>query len=100
MSPRHKKPRFCGCKFKEKAFKPTGIPMTEIEKIVLYRDELEALRLCDMEGLTQEEAGERMKISRGTAQRILSSARKKTATALAECKALVFEETICKKEEE
>ena len=51
--------------------------MTEIEKIVLYRDELEVLRLCDMEGFTQEEAGKRMEISRGTVQRILSSARKR-----------------------
>lgn len=70
--------------------------MTGIERITLYRDELEALRLCDMEGLTQEEAGKRMGVSRGTVQRILLSARKKAATALAECKALVFEETICK----
>jgi len=43
-------------------------------------------------------AGERMGVSRGTVQRILSSARKKVSTALAECKALVFEKTICKKE--
>ncbi|MFH1580769.1 MAG: DUF134 domain-containing protein [Pseudomonadota bacterium] len=99
MSPRCKKSRFCECKFKEKAFKPTGIPMTEIEKIVLYRDELEALKLCDADGLTQEDAGVKMGVSRGTVQRVLSSARKKAATALAECKAIVFEETICKKEE-
>ena len=81
---------------KGKAFKPTGIPMGEIEKIALYRDELEALKLCDMDGLTQEEAGEKMGISRGTVQRLLSEARRKTATALAECKALVLEEIICK----
>jgi predicted DNA-binding protein (UPF0251 family) len=56
------------------------------------------LKLCDAEGLTQEEAGKRMGISRGTVQRILSSARQKTATALAECKALVLEEIICKEE--
>ena len=73
--------------------------MTELEKISLYRDEIEALRLCDMENLTQEEAGKRMGISRGTVQRVLASARKKVATALAECKAIVFEETICKKGE-
>jgi len=96
MSPRYKKQRVCGCKFMGKAYKPTGVPMTEIERILLYRDELEALKLCDMDGLTQEEAGERMGVSRGTVQRILSSARKKVATALAECKALVFEKTICK----
>ena len=98
MSPRPRKPRQCGCPLKGKAFKPTGIPMPSIEKIPLYRDELEALRLCDRDGFTQEEAGLRMGISRGTVQRILSSARKKVATALAECKALVFEETIFKEE--
>jgi predicted DNA-binding protein (UPF0251 family) len=72
--------------------------MTEIEKITLYRDELEALKLCDFDGLTQEDAGQKMGISRGTVQRLLSSARKKTAMALSECKAIVFEETICKEE--
>jgi predicted DNA-binding protein (UPF0251 family) len=96
MSPRPKKPRLCGCQFKGRAFKPTGIPMTEIEKIPIFRDELETMKLCDMEGLSQEEAGKRMGISRGTVQRILSSARKKAARALAECKALVLEETVCK----
>jgi uncharacterized protein len=58
MSPRYKKPRACGCKLMGKAYKPTGIPMAEIEKITLYSDELEAFKLCDMDDLTQEEAGE------------------------------------------
>jgi uncharacterized protein len=98
MSPRSKKPRACGCKLSGKAFKPTGIPMTELDQIILYHDELEAFKLCDLDGLTQEEAGEKMGVSRGTVQRLLSSARKKAATALAECKALVFEKTICKEE--
>jgi len=79
-----------------KAFKPTGIPMTETEKIYIYTDELEALKLCDLDGLMQVEAGEKMGISRGTVQRILASARKKTATALSECKALVCDKPICK----
>ncbi len=57
-----------------------------------------ALKLCDMDGLTQEEAGLKMGISRGTVQRILSSARKKVATALSGCMALVMEEIICKEE--
>lgn len=68
--------------------------MQDIDKIPLYRDELEALKLCDLDGLTQEEAGKRMGISRGTVQRILATARKKVAMALSECKALVCEETI------
>jgi predicted DNA-binding protein (UPF0251 family) len=93
MSPRHKKPRVCRCPHRGKAFKPTGIPMREIENITLYRDELEALKLCDLDDLTQEAAGEKMGISRGTVQRLLSSARKKAATALTEGKAIVFETT-------
>ena len=70
--------------------------MSEVGRITLYNDELEALRLCDHDGLTQEEAGEKMGISRGTVQRILSSARKKTAAALSDRKAIVFEEIPCK----
>ena len=91
MSPRCKKPRNCKCTFKGKAFKPTCIPMSEVEQIPLLREELEALKLCDLDGLTQEEAGSRMKVSRGTVQRILSAARKKTALALSKGKAIVFE---------
>ena len=91
MSPRCKKPRRCGCAFKGKAFKPTGIPMSEAAQVVLSRDELEALKLCDLDDLTQEEAGTRMGVSRGTVQRILASARKKVATALARGRAIVFE---------
>ncbi|MDA8155129.1 MAG: DUF134 domain-containing protein [Actinomycetota bacterium] len=95
MSPRHKKARVCGCPFTGKGFKPTGIPMTQLEKIVLLRDELETLKLCDMDGLTQEEAGVKMGVSRGTVQRILSSARKKVAQAISECKAILLENTSC-----
>jgi predicted DNA-binding protein (UPF0251 family) len=91
MSPRCKKPRKCRCKFTGKAFKPTGIPLSEVERICMSRDELEALKLCDLDGLTQAEAGERMGVSRGTIQRILSVARKKVATALSKGKAIVFE---------
>lgn len=98
MSPRRKKERFCSCPLKGKAFKPTGIPMAEIEKIPLQRDEIEAMKLCDLEGLTQEEAGRNMGVSRGTVQRILSSARRKTAMAITQCKAIVLEETKCKEE--
>lgn len=99
MSPRCKKPRTCGCTFKGKAFKPIGIPLAEIDKIVIYPDELESLRLCDIDGLSQEEAGHKMGISRGTVQRILASARRKTASALTQCKALVLEKNVYKKGE-
>ncbi len=91
MSPRCKKPRRCKCKFKGEAFKPTCIPMSEIEQIPLLREELEALKLCDLDDLTQADAGARMGISRGTVQRILSSARKKVAKALSKGQAIVFQ---------
>lgn len=39
MSPRCKKPRNCKCRFRGEAFKPIGIPMSEVEQIPLLRDE-------------------------------------------------------------
>jgi predicted DNA-binding protein (UPF0251 family) len=90
MSPRPKKTRNCQGRFCGKAFKPTGTPLTELITIELHRDELEALRLCDGEGMTQEEAGQSMGVSRGTIQRIITVARKKTATALTAGHALIF----------
>ena len=70
-------------------FKPAGTPMNELEQVPLGRDELEALALCDRDGLTQEQAGERMGVSRGTVQRLVSAARRKVADALAGGKALL-----------
>ncbi|HUI46819.1 MAG TPA: DUF134 domain-containing protein [Nitrospirota bacterium] len=93
MSPRCKKPRYCSCTFKGKAFKPAGIPMSKVDQITLSRDELESLKLCDLDDLTQEEAGARMGVSRGTVQRILNAARKKVAAALARGKAIVYKES-------
>ena len=65
--------------------------MSEVETISMSRDELEAFKLCDRDDLTQEEAGLRMGVSRGTVQRILASARKKAAAALSKGRAIVFE---------
>ena len=95
MSPRPKKERYCEGDFCGRAFKPTGSPLQELQQLSLHRDELEALRLCDFEGLTQEEAGRRMGVSRGTIQRIITAARKKTAQALTEGQALVFVDDAC-----
>jgi len=91
MSPRCKKPRKCRCKFKGKVFKPTCVPLSRIEQIPLLREELEALKLCDLDDLTQAEAGVRIGVSRGTIQRILAVARKKVAKALSKGQAIVFQ---------
>ena len=79
--------RMCG-----RAFKPTRTPMNKLRKIELLRDELETLKLCDLESLTQEQAGQKMGISRGTVQRTLTSARRKVAEALVTGAALIFQE--------
>jgi len=92
MSPRLKKKRCCEGEFCDKAFKPAGMPLHKLPRILLYRDELEALKLCDAEGLTQEQAGIRMGVSRGTIQRLLTSARRKVTEALVKGAALVFSE--------
>lgn len=73
-----------------RVFKPAGIPMTKLQQIPLFQDELEAMRLCDIEELTQEDAGKKMGVSRGTVQRLLADGRKKTVCALTEGKALIL----------
>jgi len=50
--------------------------------VVLTVEELETVRLCDMEGLEQDEASKSMNVSRTTFQRMLYQARKKIADAL------------------
>jgi len=92
MSPRPRKPRNCNCPFPGRAFKPTGTPLSALQKIELCADELEAIRLCDLTGLSQEEAGRRLGVSRGTAQRLIKSARRKVARALVEGSAIIFDD--------
>lgn len=92
VSPRPRKPRHCRCPLRvagELVFKPAGRPLHTLTAVALERDELEALVLCDRDGLTQEQAGNSMGVSRGTVQRLLSEAHRKVATVLAEEQALV-----------
>jgi predicted DNA-binding protein (UPF0251 family) len=72
-------------------FKPRGIPLSMLEEVVLSVDECEAIRLADLEGLYQEQAAEKMKVSRQTFGRIIESARGKVAEALVKGKALKIE---------
>ncbi len=69
-------------------FKPQGIPMRELEIIELNDEELEALRLKNIEDLDQKMAAERMNTSQSTYQRILSVAYKKITEALVGGKAI------------
>jgi predicted DNA-binding protein (UPF0251 family) len=62
--------------------------MTELEEVALSVDELEALRLADLEGLYHHGAAGRMGVSRATFGRIVAAARSKVAEALVLGKAL------------
>lgn len=63
-------------------YKPAGIPLRTLEEVILNIEEMEAIRLADIEQLDQAEAAERMEISRPTFHRIINSAHQKIATAL------------------
>ena len=69
-------------------FKPRGIPVAELEEINLTMDELEAIRLADLESLSHEESAAKMNVSRATFGRIVSQGRKKIASALVHGKAI------------
>lgn len=72
-------------------FTPDGRPHTGGEPVILAPDEVEALRLVYLEGLTQGEAAERMGVSRGTLWRILSEARRKLVKAIVEGRPLMVQ---------
>ena len=63
-------------------YKPVGVPLKSLESTVLAHEELESLRLADLEGRYQEESAEQMGVSRSTFQRIVTEARRKVAQAL------------------
>ena len=63
-------------------FKPAGVPASRLAEIILAIDELEAVRLADLEGLYHGEGARQMNVSRQTFGRIVASARRKVAQAL------------------
>ena len=72
-------------------FKPAGIPLRVLEESRLSVEEVEAIRLKDLDGLEQEECAVKMNISRQTFQRVLGSARRNIADALLNGKAVRIE---------
>lgn len=93
---RPKCPRLVGDLPSVTFFKPRGIPLSQIDTIELTFDELEAIRLADLESQYQEQAAERMGISRATFGRVLESAHKKVADALISGKAIKIEGGVVK----
>ncbi len=82
-----------GCRY----FKPQGVPMAELKVQRLRMDELEAIRLSDVLGMSQADAAAKMGVSQPTFNRILSRGRNSVAHALVEGMAL---EVVTKEEAE
>ncbi|TCO74817.1 DUF134 domain-containing protein [Marinisporobacter balticus] len=82
------KPRKIAFMPENRYFIPVGKPKCHLEEIQLKLEEVEAMRLKDIEKLSQEECAEKMHVSRQTFQLIIDKARKKVAEALTEGKAI------------
>ena len=72
-------------------FIPSEKDVMEVPENILKLEELEAIRLKDLEGLEQGECAEKMEVSRPTFQRILISAREKIADSLVNGKTIHIE---------
>ena len=93
---RPKKTRWISCLPGERCFKPICKPLSKLGRVHLTLDEFEALRLADLAGMKQENAAKKLKISRPTFSRIVSSARNKIADGLVNIKAICIEGGCCK----
>jgi len=89
--PRPRKHRRLSRQPRQAIYKPAGVPLEGLRQVVLIPEELEALRLADLEALSQEEGAIQMGISRSTFQRTLDRAHRQVALALVEGQALFLE---------
>ena len=72
-------------------FKPAGVPLRQLEIVVLEREEGEALRLCHLNNLDQVMAAKKMHTSQATFSRIIQRAYNKLADAMVRGKAIRIE---------
>jgi predicted DNA-binding protein (UPF0251 family) len=86
--PRPRKRRTLARRPRSVVYKPAGLSLDGLRSVQLLHEELEALRLADLQGLTQAEAAGEMGVSRSTFQRIVARARRQVALALVEGHAL------------
>ncbi len=68
-------------------------PLVDSQPLYIDEAEIEALRLIDLEGFYQEDAGMSMNVSRGTIWRLITSARRKIAQAVFEGRPLIIGQT-------
>ena len=74
-----------------KGFKPFGLPLCKDDALVLSFEEYESLRLVNYDELSQEQAAERMQVSRPTLTRIYNRALKTMTKALVEGRIISIE---------
>ena len=84
--PRNPKCRRVCAEPQNRLFLPKNRPLAPV--VVIRVEELEAMRLCDLEGMDQDAAANCMEVSRATFGRILALARQKIAKALVEGKGI------------
>lgn len=89
--PNNKKCRFIEKEYNNHVFKPKAIPMSQLATMNIGHDELEALRLVDLNHMRQSDAAENMGVSSATIQRIIEAAREKVVRALIEGHAIAIE---------
>ncbi len=73
-------------------FKPRGVPLRKLKVVTLSIEEVEALRLKNINNLSQVDCAKKMKTSQSTFQRILLSAHRKISKAIIKGMAIRIEE--------
>ena len=89
MAGRREKLRRVGIIPEYRGFTPDGLASGDAIEMTV--DELEVLRLCDLEDLNQEAVAQQMGIARATVAAICSRAHRKVANALVNGRALIIE---------
>ena len=91
IMPRPEKIRRVSSSPESSYYKPRGVPLRELEEVILTIDELEAITLTDIKKLYQEDAAAKMGISRQTLGRIVEKAHSKITEAILYGKAIKIE---------
>lgn len=89
--PRPRRPRRLRFNPKALYLKPQGVPLRELDEVVITHDEVEALKLYHADKLEQKKAAKSMNISQPTFSRTLDSVYNKLSEALIEGKAIKIE---------
>ncbi|MBN2716060.1 MAG: DUF134 domain-containing protein [Deltaproteobacteria bacterium] len=71
-------------------YKPAGVRLSGLTVTEIKIDEMEAIRLVDMDGCNQNEAAQKMNVSQSTIARLLETGRRKIATALVRGQAIAI----------